>query len=267
MKTLILIVIMGAANWLYCESPKEIVDRTILNLNSTKANKDMIEAAKKDPEYYTLKDEVRIEIKEIESDSTEYISAIDEPSKELGDSLVIVEKIINIASKFWDMVVANKPSVNVDSRYAVALPMGVSGAGELSGWSKPKSYIISFYFENLYGIDVIDVSYKVTYVYGGNYNGKGKYLAAVWAIPTSVDVLWGFSFNMQAYVPDSTVVNVGTSKNPIAALQLKVSWSASSVLKEYDGTGVYYIQGDGYFEELASPFKSRKTNLENIKLN
>jgi hypothetical protein len=62
-------------------------------------------------------------------------------------------------------------------------------------------------------------------------------------------------------------VNVGTSNNPIAALQLKVSWSASSVLKEYDGTGVYYIQGDGYFEELASPFKSRKTNLENIKLN
>ncbi|MEF3279388.1 MAG: hypothetical protein K6357_00240 [Elusimicrobiota bacterium] len=265
MKTLFLMAIMQTASWLYCQSPKEIVDETIKNLNYTKANKDIISAAEKDPEFYTLKDTVKIKIDEIETTSKDYSFITSKASEGLADTIVSIEKIVNIAEKMWNMVVSNKPAVNVESKYAVALPKGVSDAVELSGWSKPKTYLISFYFENLYGVDVINVSYKVTYVYGGNYNGKGKYLAAVWAIPVSIDAMWGFSFNMSASVPDSTVVNVGSSANPIAALQLKVSWSAKSVLKEVDGTAVYYIQGDGYFEEIASPFKLQKTNLENLK--
>lgn len=262
----ILIITTLAIN-LNAASPEEIVNETLLNIKATKVDKSVMEQAQKDPQYYTLKEGVRVEVKEIESPQNLEIPANIKTQKGLNETLVVIDKIINIASKVWDMVVSNKPAVNVDTKYAVALPFGVSGPSELSGWSKPKSYLLSFYFENLYGIDVISVSYQVTYVYGGSYNGKGKYLAAVWAIPVSVDVMWGFSFNMQAYVPDQTVVNVGTSQNPIAALQLKVSWSASSVLKQIDGTGVYYIQGDGYFQELASPFRKAKFDLSNIKEN
>lgn len=261
MKTLIAIMFISAG--LNAQTPSEIVDKIIKDLNFSKYNKDMIAQAEKDPKYYTLKDNVRVEIKEIKENSNNYNIPQRIP-KGIRETLVTIENIVNIAQKVWGMVVANKPVVNVDSKYAVALPKGITTPGELSGWSKPKSYLISFYFENLYGIDVISVSYKITYVYGGNYNGKGKYLAGVWAIPVSIDVLWGFKFNMHASVPDSTVVNVGTASNPIAALQLKVSWSASSFLKEINGTAVYYIQGDGYFEELASPFRARKTNLDNI---
>ena len=268
MKTLMFIATIAIAQIGFCETPVEIVEKTVKSILSSKVSSDVVKASEQDPKFYTLKEDVRVEIREIPEVGAPDLSAITvSPSKGLGDVLVSIEKIVNIAEKIWNMVVSNKPSVNVDSKYAVALPMGVSSPSQLSGWSKPRSYLLSFYFENLYGIDVINVSYKVTYVYGGNYNGKGKYLAAVWAIPVSVDVMWGFTFNMQAYVPDSTVVNVGTTQNPIAALQLNVSWSASSVLKQIDGTGVYYIQGDGYFEELASPFKARKTNLENVKLN
>lgn len=258
-----ILIVVGLGINLFAQTPQEIVDKTLINLNISKFDKSILDDSKKDPKKYTLKEDVRVEIKEIESPSLEVPDVI-VTNKGIEDTLVIIEKIVNIASKMWDMVVSNKPAVNVDMKYAVALPFGVSGPSELQGWSKPKSYLLSFYFENLYGIDVIKVSYQVTYVYGGNYKGKGKYLAAVWAIPVSIDVMWGFSFNMQAYVPDQTVVNVGTSQNPIAALQLKVSWSASSVLKQINGTGVYYIQGDGYFREIASPFKKQSVDLSKI---
>jgi len=265
MYKLIIALLMGV-QILYSQSPSEIVEQSLKNIRYSKFDKEVIETAKRDPEFYTLKEGVKVKIKEVVEEDIKLPDSTKVPNKGIDNTLVTIEKIVNIASKFWDMIVDNKPVVNLDTKYAVALPMGVSSPSELDGWSKPKSYIVSFYFENLYGIDVISVSYKITYVYGGKYKGKGKYLAAVWAIPQSVDVWWGFRFSMQAYVPDSTIVNVGTAKDPVAAMQLKVSWSASSVLKEYDGTAVYYIQGDGYFEEIASPFRTIRTNLENIKL-
>jgi len=274
----ILVMVIGLVVRVYGEVSSDIsdiVEKTLKDLRYSKADKSMIKEAEKDPRFYTLKEGVKIKVEEIKDEKDINIDEIalvgneengSKGEKGIVDTLVVIDQIVNIGSKVWNMVVENKPVVKVESKYAVALPMGVKSASELSGWSRPKSYVISFYFENLYGIDVISVRYRVTYVYGGSYQGRGKYLAAVYAIPESVDVMWGFSFNMQAYVPDATVVNVGTSANPIAALQLKVSWSASSILKEIDGTGVYYIQGDGYFEEIASPISRNKTDLKNIKI-
>ena len=268
----ILVMVIGLVIRVYGEVSSDIsdiVDKTLKDLRYSKADKSMIKDAEKDPRFYTLKEGVKIKVEEVKEEKDIDISEIglvDKGEKGIIDTLVAIDQIVNIGLKVWNMVVENKPVVKVESKYAVALPMGVKSAVELSGWSRPKSYVISFYFENLYGIDVISVRYRVTYVYGGSYQGRGKYLAAVYAIPERVDVMWGFSFNMQAYVPDATVVNVGTSANPIAALQLKVSWSASSILKEIDGTDVYYIQGDGYFKEIASPIKRNKTDLKNIKI-
>ncbi len=255
----------------YAYIPQDVVDETIKKLQISKFDKSVLDAVERNPDFFKLRNDVRVEIKEIEPSQDIGITQTFEATKGIirgvEDSVIVIDKIVNLASKIWDMVVANKPVININSKYAQALPFGVSSASQLSGWSKPKSYLISFHFENLYGIDVISVSYQITYVYGGSYKGKGRYLAAVWAIPVYVDVMWGFKFNMQAYVPDLTIVNVGTAQNPIAALQLKIWWSASSVLKQIDGTDVYYIQGDGYFRKIASSFEKSKVDLSNITEN
>ena len=274
MKNLLkIIIILVLADNLVSLSVDEIVNETLIKINAGRVDKNIIDRVRKDPDYYTLKDDVRIEIKEIPTPQVLEISTHQLNNsnttkgsniKGIVDTIVIIDNIVNIASKIWNMIVDGKPVAGVDTKYACALPAGVSSPSELSGWSKPKTYLMSFYFENVYGIDVIKVSYQVTYVYGGSYKGKGKYLAAVWAIPVNVEVMWGFSFNMYAYVPTETVVNVGTSKNPIAALQLRISWSASSILKRVVGTDVYYIQGDGYFKQIASPFKKGNFDLSKI---
>ncbi len=233
--------------------PNEIINKTLSNIKySTKVVGDVSKAAKEDPGYYTLKEEVRVEIKEIKEEREVRLPEYYNVDKGIGDALVSIERIINLGTKIWDMVVANRPVANIDTKFATALPMGVSGASELDGWSKPRTYLVSFYFENLYGIDVINVSYRVTYIYNGSYKGKGKYLGAVWAIAEKIEVMWGFWFDMQAYVPDVTIVNVGTNQNPVASLQLNVSWTASSVLKTIKGSDVFYIQGDGYIERIAN---------------
>ncbi len=215
------------------------------------------------PDYFTIdENSIKITLKEVkDEDSSIYqptsIIASQSPQKDIQGSLVTIEKIVNIASKIWDIIKDNAPVSNIDTKYATALPQGVTSPRQLTGWSKPRVYIFGFYAENLYGVKAVDVEYRVVYTFGGSYNGKGKYLTGVSVVPTKVDVLWGYRFDMQSYVPDSTVVNVGTSQKPIAALQLKLTWNISTSIKDSKGTAVYYIQGDGYFNEIASPFRSK----------
>jgi hypothetical protein len=181
-----------------------------------------------------------------------------------GDPLVIIDQIINIFTKVWNIIQQNAPVVNIDTKYAAAMPQGITAWNQLAEWKKPKTYLYSFYAENLYGVKTIDVSYKVMYTAGGRYKGKGLYLTGVTVVPTVVDVAWGYRFSLAAAVADSTIANMGTEQDPIASLQMKLGWKISTAIKDSNGTSVYYIEGNGYFEEIASPFAKEAVKVENI---
>jgi len=172
----------------------------------------------------------------------------DEPGINLGE-------IINIAQKVWAVIEKNKPVVDVKTQYATALPAGLTHWDNLSGWKTPKGTVYGFYAKNAYGVKVIDVEYQVLRTYGGSYKGKGQYLTAVTIEPLKVDVAWGYKFSLNVEIPDSSVVNVGTSEDPIAGLMATVHWQISTVVKDSQGKSLYYLQGNGLMNELGVPFK------------
>jgi len=229
----------------------------------TKYEKDL---AQKYPDYFTINpDSVRLQLLEVkEEPDMSYVRLSETPPKDLSSVLVSIDTIINIASKVWQIVKDNIPVVNIETKYATAYPQGVTAASQLAQWAKPKSHLYGFYAENLYGSVMIDCKYKVSFTYNGAYKGKGKYLTAVAVIPTVASVGWGYKFYMSASVPDSTVVNVGTDIDPVAAMQMKLSWKMATVLKEMNGTSVYYVQGDGYYNEIANPWK-KEPKIESVK--
>ena len=219
------------------------------------------------PGYFEINPKsVRVTLIEAtEEEDMSYVK-LQETPRDLNGILVSVEKIINIAQKLWKIIEANKPVVNLNTKYATAYPEGVTSASQMSSWKKPKTYAYGFYAENMFGMTMIDSVYKVSYTYGGAYKGVGKYLTGVTVIPTKVEVGWGYTFNMSASVPDSTVANVGTSAVPLASMQLVLNWKMATILKEADGASVYYVQGDGLFEEIASPFSKGPVTLEKVNL-
>jgi hypothetical protein len=170
------------------------------------------------------------------------------------DPFVVIDQMINLGQKIWSIIEANKPVVNVQTQYATALPQGITSWGQLAGWKPPEGSVYGFSAKNAYGIKVIDVSYQVLRTYGGNYNGKGKFLTAVTIQPLSVNVAWGYTFNMTVEIPDTSIVNVGTTQDPVAAMQPLVKWTVSTALKSSSGQSTYYVQGDGLFKELSGPF-------------
>lgn len=164
--------------------------------------------------------------------------------------------IINIGKQVWDIIVANKPVVDVQTSYAAAMPKGITEAAQLSGWKAPEATVYQLKAKNVYGTEVINLRYAVLRTYGGAYKGRGRFLTAVAVQPMKVDVLWGYRFTMEASAKSTT--NAGTASDPIGALMLVLNWKIETPLKESRGSGVYYVQGDGLFKELAGSTRTHK---------
>ena len=202
-----------------------------------------------DVSSYTINPKsVRIEI----SEAGQPVSCFPYSSLSKAGVTLALDQVVNITLKIWDIIVANKPVVNVADQYATAVPQGVATWTMLSGWQAPKAYTYHFYCSNLYGARVVDVKYMISYTYGGGYNGKGKYLTGVNVQPLNVEVLWGYNYAMSAEVPDTTVVNAGTVEEPLAALQMTLKYTISTPVKYSQGRHVSYIRGDGYYQQLGA---------------
>lgn len=243
------------ASLFFAITPVYAQDKDQNPLKDDKATFDQyeIQTAYRYPDYYTINPaSIKITVQEVTEEAD--LSYLPQPKAGEESPLVIIDQIVNIANKIWQIIKQNEPVSTIDVKYASAVPEGITAWNQLTEWKKPKTYVYGFYAENVYGITMVDVKYKVIYTYGGKYKGKGYYLTGVTITPTTVDVGWGYRFSLGASVPDSTITNIGTSANPVAALQLKLTWKISTVMKDSTGTSIYYIQGDGYFEEIASPF-------------
>ncbi|MFA6584408.1 MAG: hypothetical protein WCS77_08940 [Elusimicrobiaceae bacterium] len=163
------------------------------------------------------------------------------------DAIGTAERIINLAEKIFKIVADNKPVVNVTVNYANAVPKGMAHWTDLSGWEMPKAYGYEFVMKNVYGLRTVGMKYQVIFTYGGNMDGKGKYLTGVTVQPISLDVAWAYNVNVRCEIPDSTIVNVGTKENPIAAMQVVMFISVDTIVAHREYRDIFYVRGDGQF--------------------
>ena len=167
-----------------------------------------------------------------------------------------IDNIVNLVEKIWNIIEKNQPVVNITTNYANAVPLGTSHWTQLQGWSKPATRKYNFSSKNLFGSEVVKVTYQVHYTYQGNFQGKGKFLTGVTIEPLSVTTAWGYKVTLVSEVPDSTVANVGTHEDPVASMQVQLKWIIHTTLKDITSKAVYYVQGDGLLQEIGTPFKN-----------
>jgi hypothetical protein len=235
---------------------------------------DELRAAQQDPKMYTL-DESSIRITKVGPTVTP--SDIPAPRIDpaprggdsgggIGDAIPVLDQIINLGQKIWKIIADNQPVVDVKTQYATALPKGLNGWSDLAGWHPPVGTIYELTAKNAYGMQMIHLRYQVLRTYGGSYNGKGKYLTAVTVEPLLVEVGWGYHFSLDASVPDTSVVNVGTAADPVAGMMATLNWHISTVIKSSQGQGEYFLQGDGAYKEVGSPFGAEALDKAKAKV-
>lgn len=221
-----------------------------------------MKAASKDPKAFTL-DETTVEIVKVGPSVSP--AELETPTQTPQETIAIIDSIVNLGEKIWKIINDNKPVVNVKTQYASALPEGITSWAQMAGWSRPKGTIYELGAKNAYGTQVIKLRYQVLRTTGGNYKGQGKFLTGVTVEPLLIETAWGYHFDLNASVPDSTIANVGTSTQPIAAMTAQLGWRIATAIKESQGKSLYYLQGDGAFEEVGGPFRNEK--LEAAKAN
>jgi hypothetical protein len=168
--------------------------------------------------------------------------------QDLQSGELILDQIMNIGKKIWDVIQAGKPVVNLKTDVATALPYGARCWLDLQTWQAPQARTYSVTYKNLYGIEVVKFSYRVVYVAGGSVNGKGAYIGYAALEPSEVSVAWGFTFNASSTAP--TVFNMGTKEEPLAGLNLQMNYSIDTVLKSVKASQSYFINGLGEFRAL-----------------
>ncbi|MBI3288110.1 MAG: hypothetical protein HYZ74_01170 [Elusimicrobia bacterium] len=185
------------------------------------------------------------------------------PDDGWGAAEPILDSIVNIGQRAWKIIVDNKPVVDVRTQYATALPEGARSWSAMDGWHKPQGTVYQLTAKNAYGVAVVNLRYQVLRTAGGSYEGVGRYLTAVTVQPLLVEVAWGYTFTLEAAVPDTSVVNVGTKDDPVAGMLAELSWRVRTPFKDAQGKGVYYLQGDGGFEEIGGAFT--RAGLDGVK--
>lgn len=163
-----------------------------------------------------------------------------------GNTGIIIDQIVNIGNFAWSIVQQGRPSMRVSTFRAHGLPKGITCWTELEEWKIPKSKVFTVEQKNKLGQSMAKFTFRISYVYGGTYNGAGQYLANVTVSPVDLKVNWGIDFASEVQIP--TVFNMGKKQNPLAAMQIFVYWGLGTAGRMQQKSSLFHVMGDGRIE-------------------
>lgn len=158
-------------------------------------------------------------------------------------SMADLNEIIAIGKEVWELVKTGKPVVDVRRDEIAILPLKVECWRHLEGWRNPVVKAYRTRLKNLMGITVVDFTYKVISYSGGSYRGVGQYLARVSVVPVNTYVAPWWEFNANVRVPG--IFNYGTVDNPVASVEVEISYSVRTVLTHLDQVDNFLVKGSG----------------------
>lgn len=161
---------------------------------------------------------------------------------------VTLNDFITLGSKVWDFIVNNKPNATYAPYRASVVPAGISHWTQLRGWSKPVSRIYRVAFQNMFGMASGSFDYRITFIYGGTYQGKGKYIGQISVIPANVKLATDRSLDVKVEILEP--LNFGTEENPVAGVTLQVSWSSPTTTRYQMNSAELFLYGTGEIQNL-----------------
>lgn len=165
----------------------------------------------------------------------------------LAGVIMMTKELIALGKEIYAIVEAGKPVVTLESEPIHVLPRTNSGtsidAFDLQGWKVPVVKKYKYKATNYMNIDTVVMEFMLIFSHGGNLNGKGSYITGAQVKPTYVDVKWGYKLNANYKV--QSIMNQGSSSNPVAAAILMFDFNMSTVLQDRSLNQTFFINGKG----------------------
>ena len=155
------------------------------------------------------------------------------PQKLQGDRSNYVERLtagemITIGKLVWEIIKEGEPVLDFQSERLGVLPKGIKTASELTNWKKPVTSKYKVVYENMLGFEMVSFEYRLIFTPGGKHQGKGHYLTNIAIEPSNIEVSWGYNLNAQFEALD--IVNLAGSENPMAGMELQLTWSVDTLI-------------------------------------
>ena len=161
-----------------------------------------------------------------------------------------IGSIIQTGTEIWQIIVDNKPVDTEQYSSISVIPEAAQVWTDLSNWGIPTTRIFRTTYKNIFRMNVIDFTYRITYTMGGQFDGKGKYLSRISIDPSQVKIAWAYSLSVTAEV--NNPMNAGSSEDPVAAAEIHVNWNIDTALKHFGTSSIFYVRGDGLFKDLTN---------------
>ena len=163
--------------------------------------------------------------------------------------LVIPAAIIIMAgAKVWNVIMDNRPTADIASAYASAIPGFDFNWDDLAAWRKVTRRYRFTIDKKLQG-RAVDIVYEVSFYHGAipspqNPALKGRYIANFTVKPLDIKLKWGWKVSLQAAM--SNPMNIGTAEEPVAWLNADLTWRYAKPLSTDPEIGVNSLAVDGY---------------------
>ena len=164
--------------------------------------------------------------------------------------------IIMAGAKAWNVIVNGRPSADLASAYASAIPGFQYNWDDAVDWKKvTRKY--RFTMENAIQGKAVDIVYEVSFFHGpipipGSSPARsGHYIVNFVIKPESIDLKWGWKVSLSALM--SHPMNIGTSANPVAMLGADLKWQYVKPFTSEPKIGInaLTVTGLGSLEEQA----------------
>lgn len=162
----------------------------------------------------------------------------------MANELIGWDDIVNIGKTVWQIVDANRPVLHAELPVAHALPRGLQCWSDLERWNAPRTQSYEVVYKNKFGIEVVKFRFRLQFTYGGSRaGGRGRYIANATVAASQIDVVWAYTFNARLDI--ARAVNLGTSADPIAGLEMNLHWNVKTWVKESENSVHFFITGNG----------------------
>ncbi len=145
------------------------------------------------------------------------------------DRAIIVPVLIIMAgAKAWSVITNGRPSADLASAYASAIPGFQFNWAELTDWRKVTREYRFTLGNSVQGDTAVDITYEVSFFHGSIATPgsiplrKGHYIANFIIKPGTIKLKWGWKVSLSALM--SNPMNIGTSAEPVAMLNADLKW-------------------------------------------
>jgi hypothetical protein len=158
--------------------------------------------------------------------------------------------IFAIGNKIWDFIITNKPNAEYKTLRASVLPGGATSWSQLKGWSKPVAKVYRVEFKNIIGKSAGGFDYRIVFIYGGSHEGKGKFIGQISFAPLNINLKTDRQLNVKGELLEP--LNFGTEEDPIAGVQLLITWHSNTTLRYNMNSIEYFLYGTGEIQDISN---------------